>query len=273
MLSSLAPARRRVVLAAISAAVLAVAAVVIVIAARSLGGTDSTAAAVPAGRLGPVILVPGYGGSTSALDDLAATLERQGKTVEVLHLPGNGTGDLLAQARALAAAARSLRARGAASVDVVGYSAGGVIARLWVRDLGGATLARRVITLGSPHHGTDLAGLAGSLVPSECPTACQQLEPNSPLLTALNDGDETPDGPTFVSIWTTRDNVVLPPSSAQLAGALNMTVQSVCPGDVVEHSGLPRDRAVQAMVSAELRAGGPVALGPAALGPADCPRT
>ena len=49
---------------------------------------------------------------------------------------------------------------GTDSVDVVGYSAGGVIARLFVRDDGGDSVVRRVLTLGSPHHGTDVAALA-----------------------------------------------------------------------------------------------------------------
>jgi len=148
----------------------------------------------------------------------------------------------------------------AASVDVVGYSAGGVVTRLWVRDYGGASLARRVITLGSPHHGTDLATLAGSLVPGSCPTACRQLEQGSDLLDSLDAGDETPEGPSFVSIWTTHDDVVIPPDSAMLAGALDVTVQSVCADDGVKHGGLPTDRVVQAMVSAELGAGQPVTL-------------
>jgi triacylglycerol lipase len=260
MLSSLAPARRRVVIAALSALGLVVATVVAVVIVRANG--DSRAATVPVSqqRPGPVILVPGYGGSTSSLDALATTLRREGKTVQVLALPGDGTGNLDAQASALSTAADRLHRQGAGSVDVVGYSAGGVVARLWVRDYDGASLARRVITLGSPHHGTDLAGLAGSLLPSACPTACQQLEPGSNLLDALNHGDETPAGPTFVSIWTTHDNVVLPANSASLAGALNVTVQSVCRNDTVDHTGLPRDRAVQAMVTAELGPGDPVAL-------------
>ena len=76
--------------------------------------------------------------------------------------PVVATGDLDAQAEVLGAAARTALARAhATSVDVIGYSAGGVVARLWVRDHGGKSLARRVITLGSPHHGTDVASLAG----------------------------------------------------------------------------------------------------------------
>jgi triacylglycerol lipase len=254
MLSSLAPARRRVVVTVLGLLVVAIVAAVVAVIVHSAGGSTPAAAPVAQQRPGPVILVPGYGGSTRSLDGLATTLRRQGKTVQVLSLPGGGTGDLSAQARALGTVAAKLHAAGAQSVDVVGYSAGGVVARLWVRDDGGAALARRIVTLGSPHHGTDLAGLAGSLLPSACPTACQQLEPGSDLLTALNRGDETPAGPAFVSIWTTHDNVVLPPTSARLAGALDLTVQSVCASDTVDHTGLPDDRTVQAMVSAALAA-------------------
>jgi triacylglycerol esterase/lipase EstA (alpha/beta hydrolase family) len=265
MLASLAPARRRLVLAVSSVLVLGVAAgvVALVVHTTSDAAPGPPAAHASPQRPGPVLLVPGYGGSTTSLDTLAALLRRDGKSVQVLSLPGDGEGDLDAQARALQSAALRLRAAGVQSVDVVGYSAGGVVARLWIRDHGGASIARRVITLGSPQHGTDLAGLAGELLPSQCPTACQQLEPGSSLLTALNAGDETPAGPSFVSIWTTHDNVVLPPSSAHLAGALNMTVQSVCRRDTVDHTGLPDDRTVEAMVVAELRAGAPVRLTPA----------
>ncbi|MBW3609709.1 MAG: hypothetical protein KY463_15490, partial [Actinobacteria bacterium] len=70
----------------------------------------------------------------------------------VVRLPGDATGDLRASAELLCAAADAALASGAPSVDVIGYSAGGVVARLWVgarpQDV------RRVVTLGSPHHGT-----------------------------------------------------------------------------------------------------------------------
>jgi triacylglycerol esterase/lipase EstA (alpha/beta hydrolase family) len=217
---------------------------------------------------GPVLLVPGFGGSTTGLETLARALRSHGKDVVVARLPGDGRGDLDAQAAALATDVTQTLARtGAASVDIVGYSAGGVVARLWVRRHGGASQARRVITLGSPQHGTDIATLARSILPGACPTACQQLAPDSDLLATLNNGDETPSGPTFVSIWTTHDDVVIPPDSASLAGALDLTVQSVCATDQVRHGGLPTDRVVQAMVLAELAAGPPLPLRPT-----DCAR-
>ncbi len=209
---------------------------------------------------GPVLLVPGYGGATASLRPLAAVLRSAGRDVQFVPLPGDGRGDLDAQAVALDRAAHAALDRtGATSVDVIGYSAGGVVARLWVRDHGGAAIARRVVTLGSPNHGTTLA-LLGSLVPGACPTACRQLVPGSHLLDALNAGDETPPGPDWVSVWTTVDDVVTPVESARLAGALDQTVQSLCPSDHVGHAALPLDPVVRRIVLAAL---GPTVARPA----------
>ncbi|MBA3233029.1 MAG: lipase, partial [Propionibacteriales bacterium] len=150
---------------------------------------------------------------------------------------------------------RQLRRQHVSGVDVVGYSAGGVIARLWVRDHGGDDLARRIITLGSPHHGTFLAGYRNRAV--ECPKACKQLAPRSGLLARLGGGDETPTGPDWVSIWSDDDEVVTPPSSARLHGAVNISVQDICGKVVVAHRDLPRNREVMGLVSYELSAAVP----------------
>ena len=203
--------------------------------------------------LGPVLLVPGYGGATAALDVLAAALRQSGRDATVVALAGDGTGDLREQAEVLDdAVQRALERTGAASVDLVGYSAGGVTARLWARDFGGGGLARRIVTLGSPHHGTDLAGLAADVTPDKCPTACQQLATDSDLLRTLNAKDETPDGPLWVSIWTTDDRTVVPPDSASLEGALDFSVQSICPGEVIAHADIPRTPSVLEIVLVEL---------------------
>src|SRR3954447_25217207 len=193
---------------------------------------------------------------------LADRLTAAGREVAVVDPPGDGTGDLNATADVLAQTARAAIARtGAQSVDVVGYSAGGVIARLWIAD-GGASVVRRVVTLGSPHHGTTLADLAGTVAPDQCPEGCQQLATDSTLLAGLNARDETPGGPTWVSLWTTQDETVTPPDSARLDGALNLPVQSVCADARVGHSDLPRNPLVQQIVLAELAAEAPVELGP-----------
>jgi triacylglycerol lipase len=256
MLDALAPARRRFVLGvgALVALVLLATAVVLGLSARGGGVTPVAQDAQP-----PVLLVPGYGGSTTSLTVLADALREDGRTVQVVDLGQESRGDLHAQARMVDDAVRAvLTAADASSVDLVGYSAGGVTLRVWMGDHDGGEVARRVVTLGSPHHGTEVAGLAADLAPDRCPRACQQLAPDSTLIRDLNSDDETPDGPIWVSIWTDQDRIVIPPSSSTLQGALAFSVQSVCPADRVTHGRLPADPAVIAMTLLALGRDDPV---------------
>lgn len=209
-------------------------------------------------RPGPVLLVPGYGGRSASLRVLAARIRAAGRAVTVLRLPGGGTGSLVADAAALNAAVGRALASGAPSVDVVGYSAGGVVALIWAEQDSGGHKARRVVTLGSPFHGTRLAADAAGLLPGACTPACQQLLPGSPLLARL-DAAGVPAHLRWLSLWTAGDTVVIPATSARLPGALNLPVQSVCPADHVGHSGLPADPVVAALV---LRAIGPGPIAP-----------
>lgn len=163
----------------------------------------------------------------------------------VVRAPGNSTGDLRDQARGVDVAARAAVAGGAPSVDVVGFSAGGVVARIWVSELGGDELARRVVTLGSPHHGTESAQVAAALAPNACPEACRQLVPDGEL---LGDLDESPPGPLWTSVWTSHDEVVTPPDPAFLEGAVNIELQAVCADARLTHGQLPTDALVVAVI-------------------------
>jgi triacylglycerol lipase len=251
VLDHLAPARRRLVLGVVSLACLGVVAVLAGVVVPHVVRSDPAVHPVAQDSQPPVLLVPGYGGDTDALEPLAAALRASGRDVNIVPLAGNGTGDLNLQAAVVENAVRRVAGPGAA-VDLVGYSAGGIIVRLWERDFGGGSVARRIITLGSPHHGTDLASLATDLAPDRCPAACRQLARGSDLLRSLDAGDETPPGPAWVSIWTDDDQVSTPPDTASLAGALDIAVQRVCPGHQVTHGQLPGDPVVIAMVLDEL---------------------
>lgn len=263
------PTRRRpLVLVAVLGTVCAA-----VLAAALLLGSSGPGAAPAAEQLreeelpGPVLLVPGYGGRTTDLQSLADRLRSTDRDVTVVVLPDGGTGDLAGSAAELdRVAVAAMDRTGAQSVDVVGFSAGGVIARLWVAG-SGADVARRVLTLGSPHHGTTVADLAARYAPDRCPLGCQQMATASPVLATLNAVDETPGDTDWISIWTTQDTVVTPPDSARLDGALNMPVQSVCAEARLSHNQLPSSPLVQEMVVLQLGAGHP-----AELGPADCAR-
>ena len=216
---------------------------------------------------GPVLLVPGYGGQTGSLRVLAARIRATGRPASVVRLPGTGTGSLVTDAAVLNAAVERALRGGAPSVDVVGYSAGGVVALLWAREDDGSAKARRVVTLGSPFHGTRLAAAAEGFVPGACPAACRQLVPGSALLAQL-DHTAVPGRPRWLSLWTTGDEVVMPADSARLAGAINVPVQAVCRGHQVTHTGLPADPVVISLV---LQAIGPAPISPAsATSPAGC---
>lgn len=197
--------------------------------------------------LGPVLLVPGYGGSRESLLPLAARIEAAGRDAEVLALVGDGTGDLSAQVRVLDEAVDDALEAGAPSVDVVGYSAGGVVAGLWVARDDGPAKARRVVTLGAPLAGTTLAAAGAVSAPDACPVACRQLAPGSAELAELaraGVGSAVP----WLSVWTSDDETVTPPETARLAGAVNVAIQDTCPGARVGHGDLPRDPAVAGLV-------------------------
>src|SRR5215471_6397772 len=248
--------RRRILLGGL-ALVVAVAAVVV-----GLRVSQGQPEAVP-GRPGAVLLVPGYGGSTTSLDELAARIRGTGRTATVVQLAGNGTGDLTAQARVLDGYVNRAIGAGSGPVTVIGYSAGGVVAWLWYLDYGGATRAGKIITLGAPLHGARVAAVGTAYDPAECPVACEQLAPGSALLTRLQQSTQA--RPPWLSLWSTDDQTVQPPDSARLPGAVNVPLQSVCPGADIQHSQLPTAPLVVGLVLRAL-AGNRVT----ALAPSDC---
>jgi triacylglycerol lipase len=254
-LSGMSPRRRMLGVAVVVVVLAAAIAGIAVGAAHAPGGPSPAGTGQPPqNKPGPVLLVPGYGGSTGALDVLASQIRATGRTATVLNLPGTGTGSLVTDAAALNSAVTSAIAHGAPSVDVIGYSAGGVVALIWARRYDGFARARRVITLGSPFHGAELAAAAQAFVPDACPVACQQLTPGSSLLASLN-VTSSAGLPHWLSLWTSDDQTVTPPDSARLAGAIDVQIQSVCPGVSITHSQLPTNPDVTAMVLQALSAG------------------
>ncbi|MGH3159872.1 MAG: lipase family alpha/beta hydrolase [Streptosporangiaceae bacterium] len=233
---------------------LVVAAAVIVVGLKIAGVFSPAAARANPAVPTVVVLVPGYGGNTAGVDVLAAHIRGFGMSTEVVSLPGSGTGDLGAQAVVLNGYLNRALHSGAGQVDIVGYSAGGVVTRLWDEQDDGAAKIHRIITLGSPLNGTRIAAAGNAADPGACPQACQELVPGSTLLTKLH---SVPLGsrPGWLSLWTTDDQTVRPPTSAHLAGAVNLALQSVCPGIVIAHSQLPTSPLVIGIVLRALAAG------------------
>lgn len=128
----------------------------------------------------------------------------------------NWTTDNKANARGLGAFVEAVRARtGAAKVDIVNHSMGGLVTGWYVNRLGGAAKVRHVASIAGAHHGTTAAYACIAF------TSCQQMVPGSQFIRDYTAGDETP-GPTSWATWYSPcDGVILPYGSTPLAGARN----------------------------------------------------
>lgn len=199
----------------------------------------------------PVLLVHGYGGDPATMGAVERLLEERGRRVVSVALPGSGRGDIVASARALG---EVIAEESASEVDVVGFSAGGLVARTFVQQGGDDADVRYLVFLGTPHHGTRLAGLATAFDPSLCARACRQMIPGSRYLRTLNSRDESSSGTVPTNIYSADDGVVNPPDS-RLAGARNVRIQDSCPGAQVPHSRLVTDPIALGLVVVALEGG------------------
>ena len=124
---------------------------------------------------------------------------------------------------------------GAAKVDIVTHSMGGLSSRYYLRNLGGDSGTDAWVSLAGPNHGTTTANLCGSVL-------CLEMRPGSAFLTSLNEGDETPGTPRYATWWSTCDQVTTPQQSVVLAGATN--TQTAC----LQHSQFYVDQTVYQQV-------------------------
>jgi triacylglycerol lipase len=111
---------------------------------------------------------------------------------------------------------------------VVAHSMGGLAVRWWWADQVDATRIHRLITLGTPHHGTWLARMAFSV-------NGRQMRMNSPWLQALVRREPPEHAAHCTCFYSHCDNIVFPPSTATLAGADNQHLMGVAHVHMVDH--------------------------------------
>jgi triacylglycerol esterase/lipase EstA (alpha/beta hydrolase family) len=217
--------------------------------------------AAPAGgaTANPVLLVAGTLSPEFALDPLAARLRADGFRVYTMALPGAGLGDIAESSQAVAQKVDAIRAAtGAAKVDLVGHSQGGLENRYYLKFLGGAANVGTYVSLGTPQYGTVTANIATFFGFGDCLAivACEQMSIGSSFLANLNAGDDTPGATRYVSIYTLNDELVQPYTNSRIFdGATNVLVQSYCWWRTVGHVGLILDGAVYGLVRSSLRGG------------------
>ncbi|OIJ64155.1 lipase family alpha/beta hydrolase [Streptomyces mangrovisoli] len=138
-----------------------------------------------------------------------------------------------------------LAATGAAKVDIVGHSQGGMMPRYYLKFLGGAAKVNALVGLAPDNHGTDLDGLtnllpyfpgASDLISAATPGLADQIV-GSAFLTKLNAGGDTVPGVHYTVIATKYDEVATPYTSQYLTGSdvHNVLLQNLCALDFSEH--------------------------------------
>ena len=188
----------------------------------------------------PVLLLPGYvcnralwwvlaralrGGSE---DCWAVTLEPVYGRIDDLVVP-------------LAAALDELLSEtGHPQAVIVAHSMGGLVARAYLRDYGARKVAR-LITLGSPHHGSMHARLGAGF-------NAREMEPGSAWLHALAAAEGGGFPVPFTSIFSYHDNFVAPQTSGRHPAARNIALAGV------GHLSLVFSPRVRRLVAAELDA-------------------
>lgn len=188
--------------------------------------------------LAPVLLVHGYGCNSGYWAHLTPLLDAARISHATLDLaPVTASIDdyvpLVEEGvRAL------LAATGAAQVVIVAHSMGGLVARAWMRFAGLDRVAR-VITLGTPHHGTSMASFGIGI-------NALQMRRDGPWLRALASAENAATRALITSIYTHHDNIVAPQTSSELDGARNLAFSGV------GHVALGANRGILAAVMREL---------------------
>ena len=233
--------------------------VVLVALSSSVAHSVTTPSRSEAAGPNPVLIVAGTLSPEFALDPLKLRLQADGFNVYTMALPDAGLGDIAVASQAVAAKVDQIRsATGAAKVDLIGHSQGGLENRYFMKFLGGASKVGTYVSLGTPQYGASAANLIAFLALGNCLgiTGCQQMAIGSSFLANLNAGDDTPGSARYVSIYTLYDELVQPFTNAKIYdGATNVLVQSKCPLRTVGHLGLILDGAVYGLVEASLRGG------------------
>jgi triacylglycerol esterase/lipase EstA (alpha/beta hydrolase family) len=174
--------------------------------------------AATASRGLPVLLIHGYvcnGGYWTKLSRQLAQAGIVHKAIDLEPIDASIDGYVTQVEQALQALCTLT---GSDRAIIVAHSMGGLVARAWLRHYGAARVAR-IITIGTPHHGTVLANLAAGANARQM----SRVDGAPSGWLAQLAASETPEARALItSIYSHHDNIVVPQSSAQLPGARNL---------------------------------------------------
>ena len=129
-------------------------------------------------------------------------------------------------------------------IHVIGHSLGGLISRYYVQRLGGDSYVQTLVTLATPHHGTQLAR-AASLLP-----LVRRLTPGSALMQEL--AEPAPSCRTrFIAFHSDIDPLIVPGRNACLDHP-DLNVQNIAVHGV-GHLSMPNNGRIAFTIAEALR--------------------
>jgi triacylglycerol lipase len=169
-----------------------------------VGGTDFQDCARP------VLLLCGQLATRRVLSVLEHRLRRDGYGVWSINLGGlfeafNTQGIDECAERVREKVERLYARHSLGPLSIIGHSKGGLIARYYVKRLGGDRRVRNLITLGTPHNGTPTAYL-GMMTVGWMAKDVRQMTPMSPFIRRLKMG-AFPRHVRFASIYSKDDRM------------------------------------------------------------------
>ena len=148
----------------------------------------------------PLVLVHGLWDRPRVFHRLIQAMDQSQRDLLAPHLP-HGLGDVPLRQLAQRLDEQIRHRFGADTcVDLLGFSMGGVIGRIWLQELGGAQRTRRFFSVGSPQQGT----LAAQMIPRPLLPGAADMKMGSRLLRELNrqsDGLAGVDCSSFFCRW------------------------------------------------------------------------
>ena len=192
----------------------------------------------------PILLVHGIVDNHAIFTLLHRALRRRGFATVSFYDYGLLTRDVAAAAELLGEAIEKLAANsGYERVHVVGHSLGGLIGRYYVQRQGGDARVRTLVTLGTPHQGTELAR------PLRMLPLFDQLTPESTLIGEL--AEPAPGCRTrFVVFYSDIDHVIWPSRNARLEHP-DLQVRNI-PVSGVGHLSMPNNGQVAFKIASAL---------------------
>ena len=187
----------------------------------------------------PIIVVHGYAMNRANFTVLACRLARAGLG-PVLGFEYWSLGKTGTAAKRLADYVEAVRAATEADeVDVIGHSMGGVVGRYFVSLLGGDGIVKNLVTLGTPHAGTDVSAIGIG-------RPAKELLLGSSLMQRL-EARGRPERTRMTVIWSRADALVPGSRHARVVGADELVF------DDLGHLSLLCDRRVADEIVARLR--------------------